>query len=171
MEEIWKDVYDSSNYEISNLGRFRNKRNGYLRKQIISDDGYAHCSYMNDDGKFSPGRINRLVAIAFIPNPDNKPTVNHKDGNKLNNCVDNLEWATKEEQMAHAYKLGLKKPMCGLNSPNAKLTKEQVLYIREHYKAHDKEFGMLALAKKFNVSESTIQRVAKQYGTYYRDLD
>lgn len=171
MEEIWKDVFNSDKYEISNLGRFRNKRTGYIRKPHMDGCGYLQCSYQDNDGNMRYGRINRLVAKAFIPNPDNKSTVNHKDGIKTNNRVDNLEWATKEEQMVHAYKLGLKKPMCGVNHPSHKLSKEDVLYIREHYKSHDKEFGMVALAKKFGVSEATIQRVAKQYGNYYRDLD
>ena len=171
MKEIWKFVEDSSKYQISNLGRLRNNETGEIIKPNITKDGYLFRDYKGDSGKWYVGRINRLVAMAFIPNPENKPTVNHIDGIKTNNRVDNLEWATRNEQMYHAYKLGLKKPMCGVNHPSHKLSKEDVLYIREHYKAHDKEFGMLALARKFNVGEATIKRVAKRYGSYYRDLD
>lgn len=170
MKEIWKFVNDSSKYQISNLGRFRNASTSEILKPNINKDGYLFRNYTGDSGRVYSGRINRLVALAFISNPENKPTVNHIDGIKTNNQVDNLEWATREEQMIHAYKLGLKKPMRGVNHPSHKLSKEDVLYIREHYKAHDREFGMIPLAKKFKVSEATIKRVAKQYGTYYKDI-
>lgn len=169
--EIWKLVSNSSTYEISNFGRFRNKKTKRILKLHMDGSGYLQHSYRDDYGVLHYGRINRLVALAFISNPENKPTVNHIDGIKTNNRVDNLEWATREEQMIHAYKLGLKKPMRGINHPSHKLSKEDVLYIREHYKAHDKEFGMIPLTKKFGVSEATIKRVAKKYGDYYRDLD
>ena len=170
MKEIWKTI-ENSKYAISNLGRLKNEETGKILSQHEDKCGYLFHSYFDFDGKQHSGRINRLVALAFIPNPENKPTVNHIDGDKKNNVVTNLEWATLSEQQNHAYRLGLKKPMNGVNSPVHKLTKEQVLWIREHYKCHDKEYGMIPLAKKFGVSEATIKRAAKQYAQYYRDLN
>ena len=160
MEEIWKTAQGT--YEVSNLGRLRNAKTYKILKQHDDKDGYLYYGSL---------RINRLVALAFIPNPENKPTVNHIDGDKHNNNITNLEWATLTEQQQHAYKLGLKKPMNGVNHPSHKLSKEDVIWIRKHYKAHDKEYGMIPLSKKFGVSEVTIKRVAKQYNQYYRDLD
>lgn len=71
---------------------------GYIDKGFINSNGYRCVSTKNGKTKF----VHRLVAEAFIPNPENKPQVNHKDGNKLNNCVDNLEWVTAKENLDHA---------------------------------------------------------------------
>lgn len=93
MEEIWKDIegYEGL-YQVSNLGRVRNKHNKILRYRI-SNCGYYRYALCKD-GKYKYLSIHRLVAEAFIPNPDNLPCVNHKDENKKNNFVDNLEWCT-----------------------------------------------------------------------------
>lgn len=113
------------------------------------------------NGKGYTRRANRLVAEAYIHNPENKPTVNHIDGNKQNNYYKNLELATLNEQMSHAYKIGLKKPM----RTNCLLTDDQVREIRKTYKSHSKEFSMKALAKRYNVSEPTIDKCV-HYRTY-----
>lgn len=104
--EVWKDVagYEGL-YEVSTNGRVR--RNGHIRKTRVDYRGYEAISLY----KCSKGRnfkIHRLVASAFIENPENKRTVNHKDGNKLNNNVENLEWATHSENLIHASKIGLR---------------------------------------------------------------
>ena len=114
MEEIWRDVkgYEGL-YQVSNLGRVKslerfiktrknkNGMNGYIHKQesirIPTKDykGYLRLSLCKE-GKLKLFRIHRLVAEAFIPNPNNLPQVNHKDENKENNCISNLEWCTNE---------------------------------------------------------------------------
>ena len=93
--EIWKDCkgYEGS-YQVSNLGRIWSiKRQKYL-KGCEDKDGYLRVNLTAKNGKVKTERVHRLVAIAFIPNPLGLPVVNHKDENKQNNMVDNLEWCS-----------------------------------------------------------------------------
>ena len=96
MEEIWKDIegYEGL-YQVSNLGRVRSLRRNIILRQSIERNGYERILLYKNKG-YKHFLIHRLVATAFIPNPNNLPQVNHKDENKLNNCVDNLEWCTQE---------------------------------------------------------------------------
>ena len=121
MEEIWKEVENYQNYEVSNLGNVRNKKTGRYLKPNITTCGYARARLYNKDG-VKPIMIHRLVASAFLSNPDNKPEVNHMDGNKVNNSVTNLEWCTKSENMRHAVDTGLKKGFAlkGADNPMSK---------------------------------------------------
>lgn len=103
-EEIWKDIPGYENrYQVSNLGRIKAcwSRAAIIRKQSIVK-GYK-CVILFTAGRAKNLRVHRLVAQAFIPNPDNKPEVNHIDGDKLNNLASNLEWSTRSENMKHAY--------------------------------------------------------------------
>ena len=96
--EIWKDITDFDNYEVSTFGNVRNKNTKRLIAQHANYDGYLLCSlYIN--GKKKGKGVHRLVALAFIENPENKSQVDHKDDNPLNNNVTNLQWATKHENM------------------------------------------------------------------------
>ena len=105
-KEIWKDIY--AEYQVSNLGRVYSKKTKKLLNPSFDSWGYLQvCLYI--DGKQKSKKLHRLVAEAFIPNPENKKTVNHEDGNKKNCCVSNLCWATDSEQQIHAYKIGLHK--------------------------------------------------------------
>lgn len=169
MEEIWKPIKGYKDYEISSTGRVRSHKFGRttILKFRYNRDGYIQYT-LTQNGIGHTHRANRLVAEAFIPNPENKPTVNHIDGDKTNNNVDNLEWATKKEQMEHAYRLGLKKPVSGVHHGSSALTEEQVKEIRRIYKGHSKEFGMKALAKKYNVSTATIDKCVR--GITYKDI-
>lgn len=108
MQEVWKSIKGFEGlYEVSDLGNVRNI-NGRLRKPFLIHQGYLMIDLFHNY-KRRHARVNRLVAEAFISNPDNKTEVNHKNGNKTDNRAENLEWTTKSENMIHAYKNGLQK--------------------------------------------------------------
>src|SRR6478609_3081845 len=117
--ENWKKIIGFEAYEVSNLGRVRSidrlvnhpsggyaKRPSIILKGIPDKDGYLRVN-LKVHQKTNTRNIHRLVAEAFIPNPDNKPQVNHKDGIKYHNYEDNLEWNTLSENRVHAYENGL----------------------------------------------------------------
>lgn len=171
-KEIWKDILDYKGYyQISNLERVKalarkvkHSSGGYsFRKERILvvkmyDGSYKQVA-LYKDGKFKKFLLSRLVAQTFIPNPDNKPEVNHKKGNKANCKQSNLEWSTRSENMLHAYRTGLKIPSGGISkgekNGNSTLLKRDVLYIRRNPE------GLIQtqLAKKFNVSQYAIWAV------------
>ena len=113
--EIWKQIKGFTNYEISSLGRVRNKD----RVLRLQKHNYVNILLTHNKKQYKR-YIHRLVAQAFIPNE--KEEVNHKDGNKHNNNLDNLEWVTRSENTLHAYKTGLVIPYDrrGKKNPNYK---------------------------------------------------
>lgn len=104
MKEIWKNIEGYENrYEISNLGNIRNKQTKHIFSQKINKYGYKIVRFrFRKQNKYFHELVHRLVAKAFISNPNNYPQVNHKDGNKQNNCIDNLEWCTAKQNSNHA---------------------------------------------------------------------
>ena len=147
IKEIWKDVDGWEGfYQISNFGQVRsldrvisytaNSSNcsklfkGRILKQYIDEDGYCRISFIRRGHQKVYG-VHRLVAEAFILNPENKPTVNHKDGNKSNNNVSNLEWATYKEQNDHAVKIGLRSKETSYPAVSAslKVTRKPVICV------------------------------------------
>lgn len=112
-------IYTMNHTNTRCNGRCDNRK-GKVLKPSIDKDGYEKV-VLTKNGKRKTYRVHRLVAMAFIPNPYSKKTVNHIDGNKLNNCVDNLEWATHKEQKEHAIKHGL----CDNNSQALRLSNEK----------------------------------------------
>ena len=161
--EIWEEVYGyESYYKVSNLGRIRSlikgRKNGCILQQSSTKQGYKRIKLSNKIASKSY-LVHRIVAIAFIPNPDNKETINHKDGNKQNNNISNLEWATQSENNKHAFKTGLKsftyKNMIA-STKGRKLSENQVENIRN--KSHD-GYSISDLSKMFFVSKSQICRI------------
>lgn len=142
----------------------------HFLKQTLNSNNYLRVS-MTICNKRKNYLVHRLVAQAFIPNPNNLPQVNHKDGNKLNNCVENLEWCTKSENEKHAYKLGLKTiNTYGEKHGMHKLTQKDVDYIRKVHKRNDVVFGTKALAEKFNVNPQTITNIVNNKNWCRREL-
>lgn len=113
----WKDIVGYEiEYQINQFGEIRTlkdspklKKYDVLKPQISKRNGYVY-QMLYKNGKEKLLRVHRLVAMAFLPNPNNLPQVNHKDGNKQNNSVDNLEWCEQSDNMKHAYKNGLQIP-------------------------------------------------------------
>lgn len=108
---MWKKIIFKgieTNYSVSDIGEVRNDISNYIMKPQIQQ-GYCHTT-LQINGVSQRFRIHRLVANAFIPNPENKPYVNHIDGNRDNNVVSNLEWVTPSENTRHAIDTGLMKP-------------------------------------------------------------
>ena len=130
--EVFKTITGSENYEVSNFGRVRNKKTGKILKGRKSDWGYI-IVYLNQNGRRKNVKAHRMCAIEFIENPNNYPCVNHKDGNKENNHISNLEWCTYSQNNAHAYQTGLKtgKGAAGTLNSQSKLSEYDVLNIRE----------------------------------------
>lgn len=100
MEEIWKTIPDLPRYEISNKGGLRNANTGKHLKTRVTKFGYEAVTISYNKVQYVRS-VHRLVAQAFIPNPQNKPEVNHIDENKLNNDITNLEWVTRKENLNH----------------------------------------------------------------------
>lgn len=132
-EEIWQQIFINNiktDYLISSHGSVYSLKTKKMLKPAISNCGYARVRlYYKINGKYTNRclSIHRLVALTFINNPEYKPEVNHKNGNKLDNYVENLEWVTPTENEVHAYLNGLKPYKYGAASHLHKYSEEQVI--------------------------------------------
>jgi hypothetical protein len=182
MKEIWKPIvgYDGR-YLVSSIGRIKSS-------EVIITERTTSGKRNNIKGillKTSKGRlyyqigltkeyirktfyVHRIVAKAFIFNPKNKPCINHIDGDKLNNRVENLEWCTRSENTIHAYRTHLFPDFhnVGSNSGRSKLSEESALTIRETFDNMDgiKFHRIIDLSEVFGVSRSTLDRIISGYG-------
>ncbi len=171
-DEIWMPVNGfESIYEVSSLGRVKSLKrqvkasffkNGIIEERILKQANSTPYPMvgLSKQGITSRFCVHALVAKAFIPNPENKKTVNHIDGNKLNNRVDNLEWSTYQENIVHAFKTGLSKIPKGGENHMAKMvinTETSEIY------------GTLWEAALLNkISKSTIYRAIKNENSKYK---
>lgn len=152
--ELWKDF--QGHYQVSNLGNVWSNRTNKMILPFTDKDGYLRFK-VTSNGKRKHWFVHRAVAVAFLPNPDGKPCVNHDDGNKKNNSLYNLEWMTHSENMKHAIEKKILKPVFGERNGNAKLKNKEVVIIRELYK---KQIETLAI--KYKVSKKTIRNVIQK---------
>lgn len=172
--EIWKAIpgYEGI-YEVSNLGNVRsldrsvefirigkeasmNKRGKDIIKPYDNKEGYMSISLTNHEGKRRTEKVHRLIAIAFINNPDpaTKTQVNHIDGNSMNNSIENLEWVSPSENSRDAGKRRR-----GVPRQRGNLNLEKARYIREVHVPRHPEFGTSALAREFGVSNRAITKI------------
>ena len=166
--EIWKDVVGFENlYQVSNLGRVKSlerkvdvnskdkkkhkrQHKERIMKQWDNTHGYM-CVRLMKNGEKHSKRVNRLVGQAFLDNPDNKPIVNHIDGNKKNNHLSNLEWCTHQENNLHAIDNELRE---------VKIPEKTAKYIRDRYDENDIRYTAKAFAVRFGISESYVKSIA-----------
>lgn len=156
MIEQWKTITDFNNFLISNFGRLKNDKTGRILKQTKMKSGYLTVS-VKPNGKYSKCKtfkIHQEVARAFIENIQNKPVINHKDGNKLNNHFLNLEWVTSSENTIHAYEHSLMIETKGMLNGNSILTDDNIKFI-----SNNPHMKNIELAEIFNVHRSTIYKV------------
>lgn len=165
MEE-WRDIKGFEGlYQISCKGKVkslkriidRGDKGKYIRKERLlslsfDKDGYIKVC-IQKNGKRIYTNTHIIVAKTFIPNPNNLPEVNHKDGIKSNNCKNNLEWCNKSYNRQHAYDTGLQKSVSGVKHYRSKLSKKDIIKIRKS------KLKGVELAKQFGVSPQTISRV------------
>lgn len=175
--EIWKDIPDYEGiYQVSNKGNVKS-----LSRVLIFSDGRVYrfsekilkispvgegkypTIHLYRDGVRKTLSIHKIVAQVFIPNPENKKTVNHKNGNKFDNRVENLEWMTYQENNNHAICNGLNKGTpYGVLSKLTRLNEDQILELYGNWKSKTQgKFGTKYFADKFNLSENTIRSYIK----------
>ena len=172
VNEEWRDILGYEGYyQVSNLGRVRSCDrvamrngvsvfvNGRLLKPVLDSSGYFRIA-LYKDGKRAFFFVHRLVAIAFLTIDTSRNEVNHKNGVKDDNRVENLEWCTHLENMRHAIATGLKLPMFGENATNSLLTESQVVEIRE-LRANGEKIRVIA--EMYGVSQGAIS------GAVYRN--
>ena len=154
--EIWKSINGYEHYYISNTGKIKNTKNNKnkLLNPIIRENKYSSITLYKNNNKKS-FTMHRLIAIYFIPNPENKPCVNHINGLKYDFNIDNLEWCTYSENEIHSVKILNKKHngVKGVKNHNNKLKELDVFYIK------NSNLSQRKLSAKFNVCKTTIQKI------------
>lgn len=160
--ELWKPIEFNPHMMISSKGRVKIKRQDNVEMEIKETffkdkDGYSRINIRKENGSYGQDSIHRLVAKAFLANPENKPCVNHKDSNRSNNCVENLEWVTHKENVNHSYIYG--KRVKYKNVPrNTILTDFQVSqidYLRQYYTVNQ-------IAKLFNIEYQSLKNIIRK---------
>lgn len=176
MVEIWKDVIGYEGYyQVSNIGNVRSidrtiidsnsikfNYKSKLLKPANNKDGYLQVG-LSKNCKTNSYCVHALLAKAFILNPENKPTVNHKDGNKHNNHIDNLEWATKSEQAIHSLKNNLRTmPNVWQGKFGSKHCASKGVSQYTKNNVHIKDYGsIIEASNKLKIDSGTISKVCK----------
>ena len=157
MIELYKDINGFEGlYKISNIGNVYSCKKEIIMKTRFDKDGYKQIN-LYKNGKNYTLKIHRLVANAFIENKYNKPQVNHKDGNKANNRVDNLEWCTNYENRRHAVE----------NSLHHVLFTKEIFDLIEHRKSKGERYS--DICKELNLNVNTFYAHKKHYTNLYNN--
>lgn len=129
-------------------------------KTFTTNVGYKALRLSDHAGNKKHYTVHRLVALTFIPNPENKFCVNHKDGNKLNNRVENLEWCSVSENFKHAHKMGLMNPVKGSRHAHAKVNEDDIKEIREM--AASGRITLTGIAEIYGLEASVVSRIVNR---------
>ena len=179
--EIWKSIprFDGR-YEASTLGRIRTVEHNIMRsngkrhtvKQTILKPATNHSGYyrfaVKENNKLTSFYVARIIAETFINNPENKKEVNHINGIKTDNRPINLEWCTRSENCKHSFDTGLQKAKRGTLNGMAKLTWEQVDYIREQKRIGGRFWGRERIAKELGLNSKHVQEIANNTNSWKR---
>lgn len=154
----WKVITGYEDYEISNTGLVRSNKKDIPKLLSLREDkdGYV-ISTLFKNGYRKDQKVHRLVAKAFVSNSKNKPCVNHLNGIKNDNRYINLEWCTRSENDIHAFNNGLRKSVKGEKCGASKLTKKEVLEIKDKY--IPRKVTYKKLAEQYNINKSQIERI------------
>ncbi len=162
--------------EVSNTGEIRsiprivmcghNKKqkkiiSGKIKNQHVTDKGYLAVNLSKNSIEVVRS-VHRLVALAFVSNPENKPQINHINGIKTDNRIENLEWCTNKENVIHAVSIGMGGGVRGERSPHHKLTEIQVREIRRKY--IPRKYSTFTLGKEYGVDRTTIGEIVRNRG-------
>lgn len=159
VKELWKPLLEYKGVEVSSIGRIRKAANKSRKERILTEfpkdrDGYYRCSVQKLDGTWTSQPVHRLVAKAFIPRTENKDVVNHIDGNRTNNRIENLEWVTPKENVIHSFKFGSRKT-CKQVPKRTILTDFQVSQIRKLREL----YTVNQIAKLFNIEYQSLKNI------------
>lgn len=159
VKELWKPLKEYKGIKVSSLGRVWKAANQRRKERILTEfpkdrDGYCRCTVQKLDGTYTSQPVHRLIAKAFIANLDNKEAVNHINGNRTDNRVENLEWVTPRENVLHSYKYG-KRKICKQVPKRTILTDFQIAQIdtlRNYYTVNQ-------IAKLFNIEYQSLKNI------------
>lgn len=163
---IWRDVVGyETRYQVSDEGEVRNKQTKRIRKQQ-DKHGYKRITLIDDDGKSHNCAVHRLVAMAFIPNDQNKPQVNHLDGNRSNNHLSNLEWVTPEENFKHAvendlYRKGIERAKKLGGSPYNRKDKPKAYLKKSERMTKEQYDGLVMMCEENDLSIGAFASIVK----------
>ena len=168
VKELWIPLLEYKGIEVSSIGRIRKAANKSRKERILTEfpkdrDGYCRCSVQKLDGTWTSQPVHRLVAKAFISNPNNKPSVNHIDNNRTNNKVENLEWVTPKENVYHSYIKGNRQ----FNKDVPKRTLLTDFQISQIDRLRDL-YTVNQLAKLFNIEYQALKNIIHKKKQYER---
>ena len=146
-------IPENPNYTINEFGVLTNTTNGKIVKWSKSKKGYLKCSIIVNN-KQKELKLHRILALSFLENPNNYPCINHIDGNKLNNSLENLEWCTFSHNITHAYRLGL----ITRKKKFSKETEDEILFLY-----NNTGMSQPKLAEKYNTTSTHIYLIIKRY--------
>lgn len=185
MKEKWKDIPSyEGHYQVSNLGRIKSlekviinvngikhKRKSRILKPYKDSKGYL-CVDLRLDNKRFNARVHRMVGICFIKNPNKYPQINHINGIKTDNNVQNLEWCTNKQNCIHAHQNNLTNPARGVNHGSRVLEEHEVIEIFKEY--HENGTYQYLIAKKYGISQGQVHNIVskKHWGHLWeKELD